>query len=1281
MKSIYIKFISIVSLVLYSGVSFADTFEVDGICYETDASNSGIAIVTSNPSNYSGSITIPASVTYNGATLQVTTIGRFAFSGSSRLSSVTLPSSLTKIESFAFYMCSSLNNISLPASLVNIGDDAFSSTGLESIIIPRGVTEIGESVFSGCKNLTVIQVEEGNEVFDSRENCNAIIKGNVLVCGCNNTTIPSGIAVIAKSAFSSLSITSISIPNTVTSINNFAFSNCRKLTSISLPSSLTKIESCAFYMCSALTAVSLPNSLNKIGDDAFSSTGLESIAIPKSVTSIGESIFSGCRNLTNIIVEEGNEVYDSRNNCNAIIQKQGAILIAGCITTKIPIGVKVIARSAFSSLYLTSIELPNTITTIGSFAFSNCGKLTEIILPESLTKIDSYAFYSCSKLSKIESRISNPFEIEDNVFSVYEKAVLYVPSGTVSNYQGAKGWQKFSNIQEQSTPVVGIFEVAGIYYYPIEGTDKVKVVSGKEKYSGAINIPATVLYYGKTYQVTSIAEKAFQTCSDLNSVKMASAITAIGNYAFQGCDNLNSIELSESLVEIGDGAFEGTGINSILIPKAVTTIGKGILIGCDNLAIIRVESGNSVYNSWNNCNAILRNNTLIAGCKTTKIPDGIEIIGDDAFNSCIGLKSLDFPNTITLIKDRAFYGCEELATIHLSNNLMAIGNSAFEKTGITTLSIPKRVNSISATSFANCKQLSSIQVEDGNSKYDSRENCNAIVETVQAAIVLGCKSTKIISSIQKIKENAFRYCDITSITLPSGIIALEDNAFNGCNSLIEVFSEIKNPFDINSNVFSNINRSAALYVPAGTIDAYKQKSGWTFSLISELSDPDISFDSFPLDGINYDVDKSDRNKVSVSSISNPYLNVATIPETVRYKNKEMRVNAVGSTAFSATNVKIVVLPNTITSIGEEAFKNSGLMAINIPSSVTSLGKDIFVGCNDLCAIDYQTIGTSTKEYNELISDVIDIKNPNLLLYIPNAEFVRNGIRNVVIGEQAKSIILEDAGHGNFYCPRAFTAGNITYTHNYSLPTEKGKCQGWESIVLPFDVQTIKTANGETIKPVSVAGTGEKRFWLRELKDSGFSESDGIKANVPYIISMPNWDGYQDFYNISGDVTFSAQDVAIQPSDNLQISTSGHYQFVPNYQVQEKSAEYLVLNSEAFVENGTSYAPGSAFKAELRNVHPFEAYLTNDGAATVKRYISIADLMGVTTSVSDIPGSLRRAYSDNGTLYVESVADGSCNIYSLSGLLTRTLSLKRGLNSIAGLTKGIYIVNGQKVLVQ
>ena len=367
-----------------------------------------------------------------------------------------------------------MTSINIPINLTNIGDGAFYCCyGLSSINIPSTVTYIGKDAFFGCIGLLSIQVESGNRVYDSRENSNAIIltAGNSLMQGCQNTIIPNGVTTIGDYAFYSCPLTSISIPNSVMSIGSYAFCGCTELTSISIPNSVTIIGLYAFASCKGLTSVSLSDHVGYLGDYAFfSCTGLTSITIPNSVTSIGSRVFNNCSGLTEIQVESGNTRYDSRNDCNAIIETASNTLLFGCQNTIIPNSVTSIGECAFGGCVgLTEIIIPNGVTSIGASAFSNCTNLTKVVIPDGVTSIGNVAFNNCYNLASvvIPNSVSNIGEgaflsagLKDvycyaeqvpktgnNVFNYsYYTAMLHVPAGSIDAYSNSVQWKDFKEI-------------------------------------------------------------------------------------------------------------------------------------------------------------------------------------------------------------------------------------------------------------------------------------------------------------------------------------------------------------------------------------------------------------------------------------------------------------------------------------------------------------------------------------------------------------------------------------------------------------------------------------------------------------------------------------------------------------------------------------------------------------------------------------------------------------------------------------------------------------------
>ena len=210
----------------------------------------------------------------------------------------------------------------------------------------------------------------------------------------------------------------------------------------------------AFNGCKELISIDIPNCVTSIGESAFQGcTGLTSITIPNSVTSIGESAFHGCTGIEKITVLIGNTKYDSRDNCNAIIEKETNTMIVGCKKTTIPNSVTSIGGYAFSGCTgLTSITIPNSVTSIGDYAFYNCTGLTSVKIGNSVTSIGDYAFKGCSNITAIHCLATTPPSSNGYYIfgdSIYSTATLYVPKGSLDAYKSADTWRWFENIVEE----------------------------------------------------------------------------------------------------------------------------------------------------------------------------------------------------------------------------------------------------------------------------------------------------------------------------------------------------------------------------------------------------------------------------------------------------------------------------------------------------------------------------------------------------------------------------------------------------------------------------------------------------------------------------------------------------------------------------------------------------------------------------------------------------------------------------------------------------------------
>ncbi|MDE6002083.1 MAG: chitobiase/beta-hexosaminidase C-terminal domain-containing protein [Prevotella sp.] len=337
----------------------------------------------------------------------------------------------------------------------------------------------------------------------------------------------------------------------------------------------------------------------------------------------------------------------------------------------------------------------------------------------------------------------------------------------------------------------------------------------------------------------------------------------------------------------------------------------------------------------------------------------------------------------------------------------------------------------------------------------------------------------------------------------------------------------------------------------------------------------------------------------------------------------------------------------------EAFADMQLVSFTSPKDINSVGDRIFANCQHLAAIVWNA--------SEKIpaNSLGDNQNPNLLVYVSNKLLAPAGIRNVVANGTASTIVLADAeSNNNFYCPIAFIADKISYTHNYSMKTEVGQCMGWETIALPFTVQKVThESKGELTpyKQFEAEGSSEaaRPFWLRALTSTGFEDVAEIEANTPYIISMPNSSAYAARYNVAGNVTFSAEKAEI-PATKMNAIEKGNVTFMPTFTSKAADRDIWLINKNMVYEGEQE---GSVFVPNMREARPFEAYMTSQTIAHAPRFLSIAEIGGSTTGIVDI--MLNDTFD----------ADGSW--YTLEG---RKLQGKPT-------AKGVYIVNGKKVIIK
>ncbi len=746
----------------------------------------------------------------------IETIGYFGVRGCTALETVSLPDSLTVVEGYAFYYLSNLTSVrfgvglreigdyafrntalaavDLPDGLQSIGEYAFADTPLTEISLPKGLTTLGGSFVSGCELLSSVYVDPLNASYEYSDLLlYDVPNAAVIFCPVTATgaiVVREGTKAVAGGAFQSCaSITSVSLPDTVTALGSDAFRDCASLRSIRVPDGVTTIEPYAFYGCAALAEVTLPTGLKSILDYAFKDcVSLTNVDIPAGTELISYFAFHCCANLESVTLREGLKTIQESAFSYCAIEE---IMLPASLTelsikafSSCPINTVDVApgnaryhaqggvlydMQAFSIMLtgnsLTGeIIIPEGILTLPEHAFRNKTGITSVLLPDSLTGIEPGAFYECSSLASVRFG-KNIQYIEQHAFSYSGLTEVVLPD--TLQYIGEAA---FYSCQElvSATIGAGITELRSTF----NGCGKLRTVTLPESLAvigaftfkqcsslASIDLPAAV---------REIGSFAFEDCESLTSIVLKNC--TVGDSAFRQCVNLRTVTLDDSVTALGAEAFYGCAITEFRMPSAVTAVGAGMFANCASLRDVTLHQ-----------NVTEIGDTAFTGCISLEeidLPKGIARIGNEAFGGCVGLKRIDLPSGLVSIGDGAFINCALFTSIALPESLEHIGSRAFASTGLTSVVLPDKVTDVSDEMFSNCLQLASVTLSEGTTRIG--------IGAFYSCLKLG--DFALPASLTEIGVGAFMGCkQLTSVDLSqTSVLILENETFNQCESLVSI---------------------------------------------------------------------------------------------------------------------------------------------------------------------------------------------------------------------------------------------------------------------------------------------------------------------------------------------------------------------------------------------------------------------------------------------------------------------------------------------------------------
>ena len=662
-------------------------------------------------------------------------------------------------------------------------------------------------------------VNEDQPWKDYRDNITSVVIGD-------------GVTTIGKNAFYLLKVLNspVTIPSGVTSIGEQAFRKCEALPSVTIPAGVTSIGNYAFQKCESLTSIIIPNSVTTIGNNAFSSSGLTSVIIPSSVTSIGREAFGACYSMSKVLVMAGESpstlgeipfyntsatIYlpaayataDGWSNYSSQLWPYAGCWASGGATVfssadNTTLRVENIDNTGAMADYadaatrpwasvaatVTKLEIIPAVTAIGQNAFNGFTAITDVLIPNNVTSIGGGAFNGCSSLTMVTAQRPTPPTLGANAFdgnATDRKIRAHV------SYKTTDGWSTYA---DDIVAYSGVWVCGGVTLF-YDGTTKKMSV---EKCCGSGNMDDYQNYEDRPW--ISIKD-------NIETIVVESGVTKIGYNAFCYCGNLTTVTIAETVTKIGGDAFRySSNLTTVYMLPATPPEVLSTFDDCsdDLIIIVGGECINSYCTSgyWPN----YRDRLVGMGSCGTNVkyyyapyPHKLTISGMGAMTdyadkstrpwySYIGdLQTVVIEPGVTRVGTYAFFSCNKITSLTIGSDVTSIGANAFDGCiGLSSIHIPASVTSIEDKAFGSCTNVPAITVAAGNTVYDSRDNCNAIIETNTNKLILGCINTTIPATVTEIGKKAFEGCHITAITIPYGVTTIGQYAFSGCSSLSSV---------------------------------------------------------------------------------------------------------------------------------------------------------------------------------------------------------------------------------------------------------------------------------------------------------------------------------------------------------------------------------------------------------------------------------------------------------------------------------------------------------------